>query len=577
MVRNPVFFHISPDQCGGARLARLFSLNGYEAICDEKGKLAEDIAWAQMSGQAPLRGWPEVRLFTGLYRLQPWWRPPLEGWRSFAFLRQHFPDARFILTTRDMEAWLLDRMTAANGAAAKAYAAHWQVEEGELPDLWARDWQSHLEAVETYFEDDPALIRVDTKIERLDDLRGRLAELLPMPRSPKRPGWHYPAGPGLERILLRMLDPAPETPRQQAEAFIEDVAGFCLRGRCQPGTGELDSTSPLYSEWDGGSRVFKRTGKPHPLAIGPQPGSINDIAVARPGLSFKERRAEGVINDILRLGRRDPVNIDMEDARWIGAPHRKPLGKPVLCHNRREGARNLVLWPLPEQMGPGFRGYEASCPDNISFEDKEDRLVWRGMISGNERREGVRPGPSSLSFLRRLAEAGNDPVAREKAWQGLCRTSRMAFIRRWFGHPDFDIGIAMAWGFREFARDPLIAPYCTSRKGPAFFHGFRYQLCMTGYDHGSNFIQMINSQSVLLKEEDGWEVYYSGRFKPWKHYIPVQRYCDDIAEKLAWARENTNECKEMSRAARAEVALLSDPVLMRAIKGRILDGLASAG
>lgn len=576
MTRNPIFFHISPDQCGGSRLERLFYINGYEATCDEKGKLAEDIAWSQMNGHAPLRDWPDTRLFSGLYRLQPWWRPPLECWRSFAFLRQHFPEAYFILTTRDVEAWLLDRMTAANGAAAKNYAAHRQVEEGELPDLWARDWHAHLEAAEVCFKDDPALIRVDTEVESLDDLRVRLAEILPMPNAPKRPGWQYPAGPGLEKLLLRMLDPVPESPKQQAEEFVEDVAAFCLRG-CGPSkTDELDRVSPLYCEWSGGSTLLGRAGEPLPLVIGPQPGSIHDIALARPGLNFKERRAEGVINDILRLGRREPVNIDMEDARWIGAPQRRPLGKPVICHNRREGARNVVLWPLPEQMGPGFHGYEAPTTDNIRFEDKADQLVWRGMISGNERRETVWPGASALRFLNRLAEAGDDQEAREEAWQGLCRTSRMAFIRRWFGHPDFDIGIAMAWAFRHFARDPLLAPYCTNRKGPAFFHGFRYQLCMTGYDHGSNFIPMINSRSVLLKEEDGWEVYYSGRFKPWKHYIPVERYCDDIAEKLAWAHENPNECKEMSRAARAEVTLLSDPVLMRAIQGRILDGLAAA-
>lgn len=321
-----------------------------------------------------------------------------------------------------------------------------------------------------------------------------------------------------------------------------------------------------------------RDGGPRPIRVGPQPGQPHHIAVARSDAPFKLRRAEAVLNDILRLGRRDPVAIDMEDLRWMGSAQGQPLGQPVLCHNRREGARNVVLWPLPGQYGPGFPGFDrAGRADPIPFDHKQDRLVWRGMISGSERTDRVRPGPASHVLLRELAEAGDDPQARDAVWQRLARTSRLAVVRRWFGHEDFDLGVVMAWGFRGFARDPLLAPYCTDRQGPEFFHRFRYQLCMTGYDLGSNFMPMINSRSVLLKEEDGWEAFFSGRFKPWKHYIPLQRYCDDLPEKMAWARENPRECKEMSRAARLEAARFSDPALIRQIMTRILDGLAAAG
>ena len=179
--------------------------------------------------------------------------------------------------------------------------------------------------------------------------------------------------------------------------------------------------------------------------------------------------------------------------------------------------------------------------------------------------------------VRDLAEAGDDPDRRQAAWDRLCNTNRLAFVRRWWGHPDFDLGVVMAWGYRDFARDPLLAPYCTPRRDRAFFRRFRYQLCLTGYDHGSNFIGAIDGQSVLLAEQDGWEVFYSGRFQPWKHFIPLARHGTDIAEKLAWARENPGECKAMAAAARTEAALLRRPATRRAIMARILDGLAEAG
>lgn len=572
------FFHISPDWCGAETLARLFRMNGHAVACHEDGRLAEDIAWAAATGAAPLTAWPRARLFAGLYRMAPWWRPPLEGWRSFAFLRDHFPQAKFILTTRDQDGWLLDRMTRDDGRAARAYAAHYGLDEADLPDRWVADWQDHLQQVANYFGDDPALIRVNLQKQTPDDLCRQLSGLLPMKHPPGRMRWQPADGLTLEQRLLRVMDRAPEAPHQQDDAFVEDVAAFCLRG-LQPG-GDADPAvgSGIYGIWDGGPTVRDKGPGLQPIRIGPQPGHPHDIAVSADTGPAKLRRVEGVINDILRLGRRDPVHVDMEDSRWMGSAHGPMPHRPVLCHNRREGARNVVLWPLPGQYGPGFPGFEATgCPDDIPFDDKADRLVWRGMISGGERLgDDQRTGPASHAFLRRLAAAGDDPVAREAAWQGLCRTSRMAVVRRLWGQSDYDLGVVMAWGFREFAKDPYLAPYCTPHQGPDFFQRFRYRLCMGGYDHGSNFMPSVHSQSVVLKEEDGWEVYYSGRFQPWKHYIPLQRYCDDLPEKLAWARENPNECKEMSRAARAEVRRLSDPVLTRAIMGRILDGLRAA-
>ncbi|MDN5568800.1 MAG: hypothetical protein L0G27_08675, partial [Paracoccus sp. (in: a-proteobacteria)] len=294
------------------------------------------------------------------------------------------------------------------------------------------------------------------------------------------------------------------------------------------------------------------------------------------GRHFKVVRAEGVINDILRLGRRDPVWIDMEDSRWMGSPQGEALDRPVLCHNRRADAVNPVLWPLPDQHAIGLPGFDpSSAPDPVPFDAKKDQIVWRGMISGNEMREGIRPGPASHVWLAQLLQAGDDAVARDAAWDGLHRTSRLDFVRRFIDHPDFDIGVVMAWAYRHFAHDPLLAPYCGPRRGRAFFQSFRYQLCLTGYDHGSNFVSALDSRSVLFAEDDGWQVFYSGRFKPWEHFIPIARYGTDILDKLDWARANPTKCKAMSRAARTEAAYLRDPKARRLLMTHILDGLAS--
>ena len=63
MTLGPLFFHISPDGCAEARLARLFRRNGHRAVCHDKGQLAEDILFARATNGDPLTPWQGTVLF----------------------------------------------------------------------------------------------------------------------------------------------------------------------------------------------------------------------------------------------------------------------------------------------------------------------------------------------------------------------------------------------------------------------------------------------------------------------------------------------------------------------------------
>lgn len=169
------FFHISPAWCGQDRLARIFQRNGLGVANHENGALAEDILFAQAQGRAPLGQWADARLFTGLYRDGPVWRPPLEGWRQFAFLRRHFPDAVFISTQRDIDGWLLDRLLRDDGQAARCYARYHNLTIAEVPEFWLAEWQAHQQALMQCFGDDPRLIHIDLDQHRPQDVAGLLA------------------------------------------------------------------------------------------------------------------------------------------------------------------------------------------------------------------------------------------------------------------------------------------------------------------------------------------------------------------------------------------------------------------
>ncbi|QBX33555.1 hypothetical protein E4191_01585 [Paracoccus liaowanqingii] len=570
---DPVIIHIGPDGPVDRALARLFRANGHVAVCHEGGRLASDILYAMGQGTAPLTDWPQARLVAGLFRHKPLWRPPLEAWRCAAFLRDRLPHALFLLTVPPVEPWSLTRV----GSDALACHAFDQAHRPDplppvaLPALWQEQLQDHLDRMQELFADDPRLIVVDLATCPPADLAARLEGVLPLPKVPAA-RWPDPAPPASGARLMALFD-RPDPP-SAPPGWAEDVARFCLSGLDPQAPGGIAGLSPLACHWDG-QQVRTRGGALRQFTEVAPPGQP-PLALAREGRHFKLVRAEGVLNDILRLERRDPVWIDMEDSRWFGSPQGEPLDRPVLCHNRRAGAVNAVLWPLPDQHAIGLPGFDpASPPDDIPFDEKEDRLVWRGMISGSEMSPGVRPRSASHSWLARLSEAAT-PEAREAAWDGLCRTNRMDFIRRFQGHPDMDVGIVMAHAFRAYAQDPLLAPYCRPRMTRAQMRRFRYQLCLTGYDHGSNFIPALDSHSVLLAEDDGWQVFYSGRFRPWQHFIPVARHLTDLEEKLAWARAHPDDCRAMSQAARTEAAHLRDPTARVRLMQLILDGLAQA-
>ncbi|RJE80377.1 glycosyl transferase family 90 [Paracoccus sp. JM45] len=571
---KPVFIHIGPDGSADDALVQLFDANGYKTACHLGGELATDILFAQARDQRPLRQRPGIRLFAGLWRAAPHWRPPQEAWRCFAYLAKRISHARFILTLPDPDTWVCERIMRDEGKLARCHAFHRNVPELDLPDLWRADLRAHQHAVDDYFGDDPRLIRIDLTSDSPATLAKHIDPLLPMSEIPFDK-WPDQRDQQVEAALLALYDRALE-PHVAPDDWAQDVAQFCLQGVDSKAEGGIAGLSGFACDWDGGASVLNQKGGTRQIAVVTPEGAA-PMALGPDDRHFKVVRAEGVINDILRLGRRDPVWIDMEDSRWMGSPQGEPLDRPVLCHNRRAGAVNPVLWPLPDQHAIGLSGFDPAAPaDPVSFDDKEDRIVWRGMISGNEMRDSTRPGPASHVWLAKLLDAGQDADARDAAWDGLQRTSRLHFVRRFFDHPDFDIGVVMAFAYRHFAQDPLLAPYCGPRRGRPFFQRFRYQLCLSGYDHGSNFISALDSNSVLFAEDDGWQVFYSGRFKPWVHFIPIARYGNDILEKLDWARSNPDACKAMSCAARAEAAHLRDPHARRMVMTHILDGLAQS-
>ncbi len=574
--RAPVVFQIGFNRCGTKFITDLFQSNGYEARHWGRGGLAEDIFHAKAAGLRPLQDWPNARLFSDLESVHRYDKPMLEGYKEFRFLEEHFPDALFILNERDPEAWAASRASHHDGQYIRFHAHHLGLPLSEVPHYWLRDWDRHIGDVVAHFEGSEKLIRYNIDTDRPADLAERLAPWFTFGRIPGGPGrkTFERRERQLETLQAQLRGAEPlRRPPPVDRLFVESVARHCAPHAPHPDA-PLDTRrhSALQAVWDGRGKVLDRHGKPWPVIR--VDGWERDIFLARPRVP-KLDRLQGVLNEVLSLHRPRQMEVDMQDGRNLGADGMRAPDVPIVTYNRRPDAANLVLWPLPGYHTIGERHFaQPETPDPIPFEEKADRLAWRGNLAGRalsgrfDPELPRRPSHQILQDLMKTTRGSETEMALEAEMMQL---TRYDFVTRHFGQADFDIGFTLPDQFSRLREGSLLSLYCMKHEPLSWLYGSRYIASLSGHDTGSNFFTAANSNSVVLKEEDGWELFYTGAFRPWQHYVPLEPGAGDVEEKLDWARNNPARCAEMIAASQAMCARFASPKYRREILNLILD------
>ena len=99
------------------------------------------------------------------------------------------------------------------------------------------------------------------------------------------------------------------------------------------------------------------------------------------------------------------------------------------------------------------------------------------------------------------------------------------------------------------------ADLAADRRKDDFILSHRYIVSL-GRD--PNFLPALNSQSLVLRADDGCEDAVSTIFQPWQHFVPLLPNAADLDAKLAWARENPAKCQKISANARSVCKGLAD-------------------
>jgi hypothetical protein len=152
---SPKVFQIGLNKTGTRSIFILFKRSGYKSVHWGKGLLAEDIAANSKTGETPLTDWDDTVLFTDIESVHTK-ADPIEGYSYFEFLDQTYPDAKFILNTRDVDRWLCSRMLHREGKYFRYFVHHYGTHDPiEIMQRWKKSWQDHHDAVRAYFADKP--------------------------------------------------------------------------------------------------------------------------------------------------------------------------------------------------------------------------------------------------------------------------------------------------------------------------------------------------------------------------------------------------------------------------------------
>lgn len=207
-----MYFQIGFRKCGTTSLWRFFEENGIPAVHFDKGNLARRMRENINAGRRVLDGYDErYQAFTDMEFTDP--TDYFEGFKCYREMMRDYPDAKFILNTRDRRRWLRSMRRWALYKDRMAYVSnrYGTTNLGQFSAALSRDREvHHREVVATV----PASRLLVFDVER--DPPERLSRFCRLPDSAARHYGHENRSPSAfrhygNRLRARVPDPAKQT------------------------------------------------------------------------------------------------------------------------------------------------------------------------------------------------------------------------------------------------------------------------------------------------------------------------------------------------------------------------------
>jgi hypothetical protein len=177
--RPTPIFQVGFNRCGTVSIHKFLLFSGLRSLHWVDEILAVKMSDRIDAGQDPIQDFPRAIGFTDMIgsrggRL-------VEPYKRFDYLHRWYPNALFILNTRDREKWIASRSAHrfTGGGLIPAYANQLKITESEVPDYWRAEWLVHHAQVRSYFADSPNFLEFHIERDDPDKLASFIAKLYP--------------------------------------------------------------------------------------------------------------------------------------------------------------------------------------------------------------------------------------------------------------------------------------------------------------------------------------------------------------------------------------------------------------
>lgn len=197
--RPDPIFQIGFNRCGTASLHKFLFFSGIPSLHWVNEILAKRIMARIDLGQDPIMDFPRAIGFTDMIASRPGLL--LEPYKRFDYLHRWYPNALFILNTRDRENWIASRTAHTfndhEDGLIPIYANLLGISEAQVPDFWRAEWESHHVLVRAYFRGAPNFLEFNIERDDSQKLISFIASRYPQcARTPfqvhnrRKPGKH---------------------------------------------------------------------------------------------------------------------------------------------------------------------------------------------------------------------------------------------------------------------------------------------------------------------------------------------------------------------------------------------------
>lgn len=146
---SPRIFQIGFNRCATTTLTNFLRMNGISAGHWRNGKIARNFYRDFAKNKKPFQNSPVFTAYTDMIHVDN--NVCLEAYKEFEYIFKHYPDAYYILNTRDREDWIRSRKQHKDFLRLFMSVMNTDSEDDVL-SYWRNDWDSHHEKVLSFFD-----------------------------------------------------------------------------------------------------------------------------------------------------------------------------------------------------------------------------------------------------------------------------------------------------------------------------------------------------------------------------------------------------------------------------------------